>query len=160
MMKKIINKTENGVPSVKRRRIRVWIELGVFLLGVLTVVLTRTAFGGYQVRMPYANDVSADDFGLYFKLSLIICSVLLGLTLLSAVTYIFQRSVSRFQRITVSMAPIICSVTVFVMSVFYAYLTSGSVVNITGFLLALGAGEAMLFRLPCALYVMLRAVKR
>lgn len=151
--------SRDSMSPFRKKLLRSGIELGISLLGVLLIFLCRAAFYsfvGTDTDPDGAVAVITDNFELYYKISLILCGVLLLLTLLSSFTYLFQKNVSRFQKLTVSASPIICSVTVFVLSVFYAYLTAGGIVSIAGYLVLLGLGEAMLFRLPCAVYVSLR----
>ena len=165
-MKKREKKSEvkNQPPSPRKKKlIRVVAESGIFLLGALVILFIKTVFDAAMNKKEAAGvavDLIKDEFDLFFTISLAVCAVLLILTMLSALTYLFQKSVSRFQRLTVSMAPIICSAAVLAISLFYAYLTSGSLVSITGYMILLGLGEAMLFRLPCAVYVLLRPLEK
>lgn len=153
------NETKKQISPGKRKLVRVIAELGVFLLGALVILTTKAVFDNVMNKKSAAGaalDLAKDDFNLFFMISLMICAVLLLLTLVSALTYMFQKNVSRFQRIVVSASPVICSAAVFAISLFYAYLTSGGIFGITAYIVSLGVGEAMLFRLPCAVYVLLR----
>ena len=141
------------------RKIRAAIEFGIFFLGALIILSTKAVFDNAmrgKAALGAGLDLVKDDFYLFFVVSLVISGVLLVLTVLSALTYLFEKSVNRFQRIVVSVAPVICSVSVAAIALFYSYLTSGGFVSITGYILALGAGEAMIFRFACGIYVLLR----
>lgn len=95
--------------------------------------------------MPIEND----NFYLYFKLSLIVCGVLLALTLLSSVTYALQKGPkSRFSYFTVTVSPAICSVAMVMLASFYAYLTHSGDRPIALYLVILGICEAALYFLP------------
>lgn len=144
---------------VKKKLVRGIAELGISALGAVLLILCRVLFRAFTDNGAISvgsAEVARDNFTLYFKISLILCAVLLLLTVMSALTYFFQKEVGKFQHFAVSVSPVICSVAVLAVSGFYAYLTAGGEVNITGYLVLLGIGEAMLFRLPCALYVFLR----
>lgn len=160
--KEQLNEDKESRPPMspsKKKLLRTVIELGMASAGLVLIILCRVLFNvfvGKKAESEGVIAVSRDNFELYFKISLVLSAVLLVLTVLSALTYLFQKEVSRFQRLTVSASPVICSVAVLAIAMFYAYLTSGGAVSITGYLFLLGLGEAMLFRLPCAMYVFLR----
>lgn len=154
-----LNEQKAPISPGKKKLIRFCAELGAVLAGVVVIFLSRVLFNTFVMGKAESEGVLAvtrDNFELYFKISLILSAVLLALTVMSALTYLFQKEISRFQRITVSASPVICSVSVLAVAVFYAYLTSGGAVSIFGYLVALGIGEALLFRLPCAMYVAIR----
>ena len=153
------NKATVSQNPVKKKLQRGCCELGISVLGAALAVLRRGLFQPFADKGAISGgseEVERDNFTLYFIVSLILCAVLLLLTVMSALTYFFQKEVGKFQRFAVSVSPVICSVAVLAVSGFYAYLTAGGEVNITGYLVLLGIGEAMLFRLPCAVYVFLR----
>ena len=138
----------------KKKLIRVGVELGISAVGVLLVFVSRALvahFAGGNTA-----EVVRDNFILYFNVSLILSGVLLVLTLFSALTFLFQKEVGRFQRITASASPVICSASLIAVAVFYAYLTAGGIVSITPYVILLGIGEAMVFRFPCAVSLILR----
>jgi len=143
----------------KKKLIRVLAELGATLLGGILIILSKVCFEFIAVPSAEKQGVLAitrDNFELYFKLSGMLCGILLLLTLLSAFTYLFQKDVGRFQRLVVSASPLICSAAVISTSAFYSYLTTGIAVSIIPYLIVLGLGQALVFRLPCAMYVLFR----
>lgn len=141
-----------------KKLVRIALELGIAVIGAAFVVLSRILFASFADGS--TAEVARDNFELYFNVSLILSGVLLVLTLFSALTFLFQKEVSRFQRITASASPVICSVSLIAVAVFYAYLTAGGAVSITPYVILLGIGEAMIFRFPCAVCVMLRKTEK
>lgn len=129
--------------------------VAISLLGFGGIFVIQTVFDRAMKNNMLAEGVmpiAYDNFHLYFELSLIICAVLLGLTLLSSVTYIIQSGKkSNFTRLTVKASPVICSVAMIMVSAFYAYLTYDSDLPIVNYLLLLGVCEAALFLFPFTL---------
>lgn len=155
--KKELRENNEGRPPMsprKKKLLRTALETGIAVLGVGFVIISRTLFAFFADGS--TAEVARDNFELYFNVSLILSGVLLVLTMFSALTFLFQKEVSRFQRITASASPVICSASLIAVAVFYAYLTAGGAVSITPYVILLGVGEAMIFRFPCAVSAMLR----
>lgn len=131
------------------------VGVGVSLLGFLGIFLVKLIFDktmkNYVVKNGYMP-MDHDNFYLYFKLSLIICAVLLGLTVLSSFTYAVQKEEkSRFSRFIVLASPAVCSVAMLILSWFYAYLTYGKESILTPYVVIIGVCEAALFFFSFAL---------
>ena len=131
------------------------VGVGISLFGFLGIFLVKLIFDNsmksYSVEHGYLP-MDNDNFYLYFKLSLIICAVLLGLTVLSSFTYAVQNGgKGRFSRFIVVASPAVCSITMLILSWFYAYLTYGKNSILTPCLIILGVCEAALFFFSFAL---------
>lgn len=124
--------------------------VGFLMIFIIKAILDRK-FDKFFVSNGYAP-TSCDNFYLYFDLSTFLTAVLLGLTLISVATYVFQKGKkSRFAYLTVTISPILCSVALIMVSVFYSYLTHGTEYVIWPHIVLLSIAESMLFALPFTL---------
>ena len=97
--------------------------------------------------------IAKDNFDLYFKLSLIMCTVLFVLSLLSFLThFILKDTAGRFSKLTVTVTPILSVLALIVLSAFYAYLTHDKTFPTSGYLVILGISEGAVLLLPPSLY--------
>lgn len=128
-------------------------ELIALGCGVLLLIISRLLFAS-RFYEDESTDicVAHDNFMLFYKLSLALCALFLVLTLLSVICSQLYRKTLHVFHITARLSPLVCSLVIIAITLFYAYLASGGVHNITPYLLTLGFGEALTLRLPSALY--------
>ncbi len=146
-------KTTRKQRTVSARRPLV--EAMLAFCGAVAVIVSRLLFDSrFSSPLSESASVARDNFMLFYKLSLALCAVLLLLTALSVVCSVLHRESPRVFRITARLSPLLCSLIMLVLALFYAYLTAGGANSITPHLLALGIGEALLLRLPCVIYTL------
>ncbi len=126
------------------------------LAGIIAVFVIRQTFM-MSVKDAVLSDgfapIAKENFELYFKLSLIMCTVLFVLCLLSGVTnFILKDSAGRFSALSVKTAPILSALAMVVLSAFYAYLTYDNEFPIAHYLILLGISEGAVLLLPPSLY--------
>lgn len=144
--------------TIKQRTVgtrRPVIEAVLALCGAAAVIASRLVFDSrFSAPLSEGVSVARDNFMLFFVLSLALCAVLLLLTTLSVVCAALHRESPRAFHITARLSPLLCSLVMLVLALFYAYLTAGGVRSITPYLLSLGIGEALLLRFPCVIYTL------
>lgn len=149
-MTKIKNNTECKKRRSSRRAVT---ELVLSVIGALIFAAAHLAFiRAFDASADEGIAVAYDNYMLYYKLSSVLSAVLLVLTMISSLCAAVSRDSVRAFHITVSAAPTLSSALLVALALFYAYLTHGGRAAIAPYLIALGLGEALVLRLPCALY--------
>ena len=124
----------------------------IFAIGIAGLVLSRILFSSFAGKDKYAVEYDAwlgEDFFLFFRLSLIICIILLFLTTVSCVAGIFDsKSSNVFSSFIQAVFPVLSSVIIIILTIFACILTKNESIKLEAFITAVGISEAFLLRLP------------
>ncbi|MBQ8186063.1 MAG: hypothetical protein IJ037_04230 [Clostridia bacterium] len=131
------------------------INLGLFLAGVLLVVLCRvtagvmiSSSGQTETWMEWAHDMLAQHYAISFPVLLVLTGILLIAWLLSMTEKRRRSTVGLFLRRTVG---ILASVSLLLLAPLYAFMTENDSVPLEALILLSGIGEALILRLTDAL---------
>ncbi len=123
-----------------------------FLIGCVGILVVAYAFKSNVTSLGFeGDDIPAflDNFNLFRTVSLYLCGILLALSVISTLTYLFVSECrTTFFQIVAEMSPILCALVVLGVGVFFSYLASGGEHSITPYVICMSVFEALTFALP------------
>lgn len=134
---------------MKRQRRRQFFALTVAAASVVGIAAVYLIF--YRLIGMHddsAAQLAAENFKLYFFLSVTACAVFLALSFGQSLLCRASERDSRIAAILTSVTPILAALVFIATAIFYSYLTYNTEINISWYIVLLGVFEGALFILP------------